>query len=117
VFPEQERDMRRIFPVLMSVFLLLTFSMIFVSVNSHAAADSKGSASKEIDLKAAKATFEKTCSQCHSINRPLGKKKDKAGWEQTVTRMSSYHARRFNGPISEQDQAAIVQYLASVAGK
>lgn len=101
--------MKRI--VLFSVVIL-----IFVTVSVTFMA-SDVTAAQKVDLKAAKTTFEQTCSQCHALSRPLGKKKDQAQWESTVSRMSSYHERRFGAAIQEKDQKAIVQYLLSVAGK
>ena len=97
--------------VLFSVVILIfvTVPVAFVASNVTAA--------EKVDLEAAKATFEETCSQCHALSRPLGKKKDQAQWESTVSRMSSYHERRLGGAIPEKDQKAIVQYLLSAAGK
>ena len=97
--------------ILFSVVIL-----IFVMVSVTVVANNMATAEK-VDLKAAKTTFEKTCSQCHALSRPLGKKKDQAQWESTVSRMSSYHERRLGGAIPEKDQKAIIQYLLSAAGK
>ena len=77
----------------------------------------KKMAAGDVDLGAAKAVFEQTCSKCHALSRPLGKKKDQAGWESTVQRMAAYYQRKMGSPITEEDQKAIVQYLVSVAGK
>ena len=109
--------MKRAIPILMSIFLLFAVSMMFAVADSSAAGESEGMAAKGTELEAAKATFEDKCSKCHGLSRPLGKKKDQAEWEQTVSRMSSYHARKMGEPILEKDQKAIVQYLTEVAGK
>ena len=111
--------MNRVFPIALSIFILFAVSMTIVAVDSSTATagEAKKMAAEEVDLEAAKATFEEVCSKCHATSRPLGKKKDQAGWESTVERMSSYHKRQKGGPISEEDQNAIVQYLVSVAGK
>lgn len=74
-------------------------------------ADSHG-----MDMEAAKTLFEETCSKCHATSRPLGKKKDQAGWEKTVTRMSGYH-KKFGAEIPEEDRNTIIKYLVKVAGK
>jgi len=103
--------MKRIIPVTLCAMVIIALTLLPVLPVS--AADMAG----KVDLSAAKATFERTCNKCHSLSRPLGKKKDKAGWETTVKRMSGYHASRFGAPIPEADQNAIVQYLLNVAGK
>ena len=108
--------MKRVFPIALSIFILFAVSMAFVAVDSSTAGEAKEMAA-EVDMDAAKVIFEETCSKCHATSRPLGKKKDQDGWEKTVTRMSSYHERQKGGPISDEDQNAIVQYLVSVAGK
>ena len=57
-------------------------------------------------LGAAKAVFEKTCSKCHGLDRPLGKSFDKAGWEALVDRM-----KRNGAAFSDAERAQIVSYL------
>ena len=109
--------MKKVFPIALSIFILLAVSMTIVAVDSSTAGEAKEMAVQEVDMDAAKVTFEATCSKCHATSRPLGKKKDQKGWESTVERMSSYHKRQKGGPISDEDQKAIVQYLLSVAGK
>jgi cytochrome c5 len=64
------------------------------------------------DEQAAKVLFETKCSVCHDINRPLGKKKDRAGWERTVKRMQGKRADL----ISDAEVEIIVNYLAEVRG-
>ena len=109
--------MKRAIPIALSVFILFAVSMAFVAVDSSTASEMKEVATQEVDLEAAKVTFEETCSKCHATSRALGKKKDQDGWQSTVTRMSSYHERQKGGAISDKDQNSIVQYLLSVAGK
>ena len=109
--------MNRVFPIALSIFILFAVSMTIVAVDSSTAGEAKEMAAEPVDLEAAKVTFEDVCSRCHATSRPLGKKKDQAGWESTVERMSSYHKRQKGGPISDEDQSAIIQYLVSVAGK
>ncbi len=72
----------------------------------------------EVDLAKAKDIFEKTCGKCHGLDRPLGVAgRDKDGWISAVKRMSGHHVDSFGAPISADDQAAIVEYLAVNAGK
>ena len=57
--------------------------------------------------------FEANCKQCHSIDRPKSKRKTKEGWTATVTRM-----KNINGsPISSEEAALIIDYLAETYGK
>ncbi len=65
----------------------------------------------------AKNTFEATCSKCHALSRPLGKTKNRAEWEKTITRMSKNDKKRFGEPIPDDVQATIVGYLLENAGK
>jgi len=69
------------------------------------------------DLEAAKVTFEATCSKCHALSRPLGKKKTREEWTKTVKRMSSNSKTRFGKEIPEEDQLNIIAYLLENAGK
>jgi sulfite dehydrogenase (cytochrome) subunit B len=55
-----------------------------------------------------------TCSMCHSvdyilINAPF---QDRTGWEKTVTKM----VKVFGAPLTPEDNAAIVAYLAQHYG-
>lgn len=109
--------MKTMFPLAIAVVILFAVSMTLVAVDTSVAGETKEMAAQTVDMEAAKATFETTCSKCHALSRPLGKMKDQAGWESTVGRMSSYHKNRLGQEISEEDQRAIVQYLLSVAGK
>ena len=109
--------MKRIFPLVIVLFVLAAVSITFITVDLVRASEMKEVAVEPVDMDAAKVTFEATCSKCHALKKPLGKKKDQAGWESTVERMSSYHKRQKGKVISEVDQNAIVQYLLSVAGK
>lgn len=59
-----------------------------------------------------KELFEKKCSSCHSLSRPLGQTMDRNGWAATVTRM-----QKVNGcPITDDEANAIVDYLVKVRG-
>jgi len=60
----------------------------------------------------AKALFEAKCSACHELSRPLGKSKDRDGWQKTVTRM-----QKVNGcPITDAEAKEIIDYLVAVRG-
>jgi len=109
--------MKRLLPLTAVFFILAAAVLITAPALKVWAADSKEMAKSAVDMETAKAVFEETCSQCHALSRPLGTKKDQAGWESNVGRMSSYHERKFGKAIPQEDQAAIVQYLLSVAGK
>ncbi|TAL18800.1 hypothetical protein EPN96_00140 [bacterium] len=65
------------------------------------------------DLSAAKALFEKKCNFCHSMERPLSKNKDRAGWTETVKRMQSKEPDR----LSDSDVETIIDYLTAIRGK
>jgi len=114
---EEESVMKRMFPLVIVLFVLAAVSITFITVDLVRASEMKVEAVELVDMEAAKVTFEATCSKCHTLKRPLGKKKDLAGWESTVERMSSYQKRQKGKAISEEDQKAIIQYLLSVAGK
>lgn len=56
--------------------------------------------------------FERKCSICHTIERPKSKRKTKAEWTKTVTRM-----KNTNGcPISDEEAGSIIDYLAENFG-
>ena len=58
------------------------------------------------NLPKAKAIFERACSVCHGLERPLSKTFDKAGWEKTVERMHDNGAE-----VSAEERAQVVAYL------
>jgi len=108
---KEESVMKRIVPITIALLLVLAAAPFTFGSGD------KGSGMKEgVDMEAAKATFEEYCAKCHGLDRPLGKQKDKDGWEATVSRMSDYH-KRFGGPIPEDAEDAIVEYLVKAAGK
>jgi len=55
-----------------------------------------------------KALFEGTCGLCHELARPLGKTKDRAGWETTVSRMVSNGAK-----LTPEEVTKVVDYLTA----
>ncbi len=109
--------MKKFFPFAIVLIVLVAVPMTLMATGTSSGTEAQEMAVEPVDMEAAKVTFEATCSKCHTLKRPLGKKKDQAGWESTVERMSSYHKRQKGKAISEADQKAIIQYLLSVAGK
>ena len=61
----------------------------------------------------AKAVFEKRCSLCHPVSRPLGTNKSGDEWQQTVMRMKTYAGER----ISDEEAKIITDYLTEIRGK
>lgn len=86
--------------------LSLAAAAFFLSATAYAAT------AAEFDLDGAKALFNSKCSMCHGVDRPMGKQKDKAGWEETVTRMKGKAA----GAITEADAKTIIEYLSRTQG-
>jgi mono/diheme cytochrome c family protein len=61
----------------------------------------------------AKALFEKTCSACHSSDRPKSKQKTAGEWQTTVMRM-----KNVNGcAITNEEAQIIIDYLTKTYGK
>lgn len=60
----------------------------------------------------AKALFERKCSVCHSLDRPLGRNRERKWWVETVTRM-----QKVNGcPLTDEEARTIIDYLATIRG-
>ena len=108
--------MKKYVPLVIAFFVLIAVPVVLVA-DGHMSGSKEKMAEQEVDLEEAKVIFEDICSKCHATSRALNKKKDMAGWEKTVGRMASYHKRQKGGPISGEDQNAIVQYLVENAGK
>jgi mono/diheme cytochrome c family protein len=53
--------------------------------------------------------FERACSQCHSIERPLSKNKDIEGWRRTVAAMRARGAQ-----LTEEEAGWVVEYLHAI---
>ncbi len=56
--------------------------------------------------------FELRCSRCHSVETPLSRWKDRAGWERTVWAMRQRGAR-----LTDEEAAEVVRYLAAIRGR
>jgi mono/diheme cytochrome c family protein len=61
----------------------------------------------------AKALFESKCSTCHSINRPMSKKKTEEKWTKTVARMRKW----WGCVLTDEEAKIIVDYLFKNYGK
>jgi mono/diheme cytochrome c family protein len=95
----------------MTRILLVTALLMAVAISfTHVPAVTAGETAAVLDLEAAKVTFEKRCSLCHTVDRPLGKNKDRAGWETTVKRMAGKKA------FPAEDQEIIIDYLTNIRG-
>ncbi len=114
--------MRRFVIVFSAIAILVAVPMIIsaagqdgavVKVAVHEGSSATTSLPEEVDFERAKSIFQKTCSQCHSLKRPLGKKKKRAGWEKTVNRMNKNSMKRFGKGIPPLDRAEIVNYLTA----
>ncbi len=55
--------------------------------------------------------FELRCSRCHSVETPLSRRKDRAGWERTVWAMRQRGAR-----LTDEEAAEVVRYLLEIRG-
>lgn len=55
--------------------------------------------------------FERACSRCHKISRPLAKAKTRHEWQRTVTVMKKRGAR-----LSDEETKLVVDYLMEVRG-
>jgi len=62
-----------------------------------------------IDMQASEALMQRRCSQCHSMDRVVGARKDAPGWLATVNRMRALPGSR----ISESDAKTVLAYLLS----
>jgi mono/diheme cytochrome c family protein len=62
---------------------------------------------------AGKSIFEKRCSACHSLNRPLNRTMTPGAWRNVVHRMKV----KADGAISDEEAKAIAQYLSTIRGR
>jgi mono/diheme cytochrome c family protein len=96
--------------------MLLTVSLLAVPVPT-ALSDQSAAGEPQVVLKegAGKELVEANCIMCHSLDYiPMNSVfLDRKGWEGSVNKM----VKVMGAPISEQDTAAIVDYLARNYGK
>jgi mono/diheme cytochrome c family protein len=62
---------------------------------------------------AGKSVFEKRCSACHSLTRPLNRRMTPGAWRNVVHRMKVKSA----GAISDKEAQDIAQYLGTIRGR
>jgi hypothetical protein len=60
----------------------------------------------------AEALLQERCTECHALSQTTSSKKSRVGWEQTVTRMVKRGAN-----LNEEEQAALIDYLAETYGQ
>jgi mono/diheme cytochrome c family protein len=60
-----------------------------------------------------KALFEQKCNVCHSIDRPMSKRKTPQEWKDTVMRMKNVNGAQ----LTDQETKEINDYLAKNFGK
>jgi len=53
--------------------------------------------------------FERACARCHSLDKPLAKRKDPAEWERTVAAMRQRGAR-----LNDEEARLVVEYLVAI---
>ena len=88
---------------------LLTIVAAALLLTAFAAAGRAGDTPDPVARMAAgKATFEKSCGFCHSLDRSLSRTKDRAGWMQTVKRMVTYGA-----PLDSGQREGVTAYLTA----
>lgn len=56
--------------------------------------------------------FEVRCSQCHTLDAPLSRRKDRAAWERTVWAM-----RQRGAQLTDEEAAEVVGYLTEIRGR
>jgi outer membrane biosynthesis protein TonB len=59
----------------------------------------------------AEALLQERCTECHALNRTTNARKSSEQWDQTVSRMVDYGVE-----LSDEEQAALVDYLAETYG-
>jgi cytochrome c5 len=90
-----------------TVRMAVAAGCLFALIGTGAAAGAQTAAPNPVEqLTKAKAVFERACVTCHSLDKPLSKTFDKAGWKKTVERMGTNGAK-----ISAEEAAQVVSYL------
>lgn len=59
-------------------------------------------------LRSGRQAFEAACGRCHSVDLPLSKRLDRAGWEQTLGAMTGRGAE-----IAPAERGLIIEYLSA----
>ena len=83
---------------------ILVFAAILVSFVAAYAQDNEPLTYK--DFIEGKEAFEENCMECHSLEWPLEKITDRAGWEETLTKMANTGA-----VLSKKNRRQVLEYL------
>ena len=85
---------------------ILVFVVILVSFVAAYAQDTEPLTFK--DFIEGKEAFEENCIECHSLEWPLAKITDRAGWEETLTKMANTGA-----VLSKKNKRQVLEYLVA----
>jgi mono/diheme cytochrome c family protein len=83
---------------------ILVFVVILVSFVAAYAQENEPLTFK--DFIEGKEAFEENCMECHSLEWPLAKITDRAGWEETLTKMANTGA-----VLSKKNRRQVLEYL------
>jgi cytochrome c5 len=83
---------------------ILVFVVILVSFVAAYAQENEPLTFK--DFIEGKEAFEENCMECHSLEWPLEKITDRAGWEETLTKMANTGA-----VMSKKNRRQVLEYL------
>jgi len=83
---------------------ILIFVVILVSFVAAYAQENEPLTFK--DFIEGKEAFEENCIECHSLEWPLAKITDRAGWEETLTKMANTGA-----VLSKKNRRQVLEYL------
>jgi mono/diheme cytochrome c family protein len=85
---------------------ILVFVVILVSFVAAYAQENEPLTFK--DFIEGKEAFEENCIECHSLEWPLAKITDRAGWEETLTKMANTGA-----VLSKKNRRQVLEYLVA----
>jgi mono/diheme cytochrome c family protein len=85
---------------------ILIFVVILVSFVAAYAQENEPLTFK--DFIEGKEAFEENCIECHSLEWPLAKITDRAGWEETLTKMANTGA-----VLSKKNRRQVLEYLVA----
>ena len=85
---------------------ILIFVVILVSFVAAYAQENEPLTFK--DFIEGKEAFEENCIECHSLEWPLAKITDRAGWEETLTKMANTGA-----VLSKKNKRQVLEYLVA----
>ena len=88
-----------------NVSILVLIAIVTVFVTAYAQEDGPFTFQDFIEGKAA---FEENCMECHSLEWPLKKITDRAGWEEILTKMANKGA-----VLSKKNRAKVLEYLVA----